>query len=110
MSTVFTPLQSRRSFEEAISKSHMRSASGDERFHISVARATSNAAIVEIMRGILRKLAIAWDMDCRLPLDPERDLEMHRRTLAALMSRDPMEIVAVMDDHLRILEHLWEAE
>jgi GntR family transcriptional regulator, transcriptional repressor for pyruvate dehydrogenase complex len=82
----------------------------DERFHIALARATGNEAIVDLMRGILRKLAIAWDSDSRQPLDGEHDLAMHERTLAAIVSRDPAEIEAVMDEHLSILEQWWEVD
>jgi DNA-binding FadR family transcriptional regulator len=87
-----------------------RFAQYDERFHISVARATGNPTIVSIMRGILRKLAIAWEMVHRVPGDAEHDLEIHERTLTALKSRDPTAIATVMDEHLAILERWWERE
>ena len=82
----------------------------DERFHIRLARATGNPTIVEMMRGLLGQLAIAWDMDYRQPTDPERGIAAHERTLKAIMSRDPAEIDAAMDEHLSILERLWEDE
>jgi DNA-binding FadR family transcriptional regulator len=82
----------------------------DERFHLLIARATGNPTLVDVMRGLLRKLAIAWDMDYRVLNEPERGIEMHERTLAALVSRDPDEIDRVMDEHLAILEQQWEEE
>jgi DNA-binding FadR family transcriptional regulator len=82
----------------------------DERFHLTMARATRNATLVEMVRDLQRKLPIASDMDYRLEHDPERGIEMHERTLEALMSRDPDRIARVMDEHLGLLERLWEEE
>jgi GntR family transcriptional regulator, transcriptional repressor for pyruvate dehydrogenase complex len=78
----------------------------DERFHIALARATRNPAVVEIMRHLLRRLAIAWDMEA----DVEMGTDMHERTLDALINKDPEIIDTVMDEHLSILEQLWEGE
>lgn len=78
----------------------------DERFHIALARATRNPAIVQIMRDLLRKLAIAWDMEH----DVDLGTDMHERTIEALISKDRETIAAVMDQHLSILERLWEGE
>jgi GntR family transcriptional regulator, transcriptional repressor for pyruvate dehydrogenase complex len=82
----------------------------EERFHLSMARATGNATIVEMIRDLLRRLPIASDMDYRQPDDPQRGIEMHERTIAAVMSRDPDRIAEAMDEHLGLLEHLWEQE
>jgi DNA-binding FadR family transcriptional regulator len=76
----------------------------DERFHIAMARATHNTTIVSVMRGILRQLAIAWDLDREL----EFGVNMHVRTIHALASNDVAVIDSVMDDHLSILERQWE--
>jgi GntR family transcriptional repressor for pyruvate dehydrogenase complex len=78
----------------------------DERFHIALARATRNPAVVSVMRDLLRKLAIAWDMEH----DVDLGTEMHERTIEALMTKDPEAIDAVMNEHLSILEDLWEGE
>jgi GntR family transcriptional regulator, transcriptional repressor for pyruvate dehydrogenase complex len=78
----------------------------DERFHIALARATRNPAVVQIMRDLLRKLPIAWDMEH----DVDLGTGMHERTIEALISKDPDAIDAVMDEHLSILEQLWEGE
>jgi GntR family transcriptional regulator, transcriptional repressor for pyruvate dehydrogenase complex len=101
----------RRAIEEQRAARNIElSGQWDERFHIQIARATGNPTIAQIMRGLLRKLAIAWDMDYHIEHAPERGVEMHEQTLAALMSRDPVEIDEVMDRHLSILEVLWEDE
>jgi GntR family transcriptional repressor for pyruvate dehydrogenase complex len=78
----------------------------DERFHIALARATGNPVVVQMMRDLLRKLAIAWDMEH----DVTMGVEMHERTLRALLTRDPATIDHIMDEHLSILERLWEDE
>jgi DNA-binding FadR family transcriptional regulator len=78
----------------------------DERFHIALARATQNPAVVQIMRDLLRKLAIAWDMEH----DVDLGTDMHARTIEALITKDPEAIDAAMDEHLSILERLWEGE
>jgi GntR family transcriptional regulator, transcriptional repressor for pyruvate dehydrogenase complex len=80
----------------------------DERFHLAIAQATKNPEIVELMRVLLRKLTIAWDMDYRQPLDPTRGIRAHEVTLAAILSGDYDAIEDAMDDHLSILERLWE--
>jgi GntR family transcriptional regulator, transcriptional repressor for pyruvate dehydrogenase complex len=82
----------------------------DEQFHSAIASATGNPVIVEVMRGFLRRVAIARDMDQRRPLDPEGDLRMHEWTLEALMSRRPEQIAEIMDKHLSILEEEWADE
>jgi GntR family transcriptional regulator, transcriptional repressor for pyruvate dehydrogenase complex len=82
----------------------------DERFHLYIARATGNPTVVELMQTLLRKLAIAWDIGKRLPHDDEAGIAMHEHTLQALMSRDPQAIDTAMDEHLGLLEHLWEHE
>jgi DNA-binding FadR family transcriptional regulator len=82
----------------------------DERFHLLIARATGNPTLIEVMRGLLRKLAIAWDMDYRVLNEPERGIEIHEKTLSALRSGDPTQIDPVMDEHLSILEQQWQDE
>jgi hypothetical protein len=62
------------------------------------------------MRGLLRTLAIAWDMDYRVKDEPQRGIDVHEKTLCALMSRDPIQIDIAMDEHLSILERQWEGE
>ena len=82
----------------------------DERFHIAMARASGNPTLVTVMRGLLGRLAIAFDMDNRWPLDPERGLALHERTLLALRTRDAAMIESAMDEHLSLLERYWEVE
>jgi GntR family transcriptional repressor for pyruvate dehydrogenase complex len=79
----------------------------DLRFHLALARATSNAALVELMTLVLERLELARDTAARDPQDPEHALGVHERTLEAIRSRDPDRIEAAMDEHLGLLEGLW---
>lgn len=87
---------------------HDRFNQAADRFHIVMAQATGNSTVVAIMRGLLGRLAIAFDLEHRLPLDEERALRVHERTLNALMRRDPSLIDEAMDEHLALLERFWE--
>jgi GntR family transcriptional regulator, transcriptional repressor for pyruvate dehydrogenase complex len=80
----------------------------DELFHLAMAEATHNAEIVNLMRTLLDKLVIAWDMDYRREPDPTRGVKAHEDTLRAIVGGDHEEIERVMDAHLSILEHQWE--
>lgn len=89
---------------------HQRFLALDTRFHVGIARATGNATVVEMMKGLLEKIEIARDMAARGASDSESAIDIHVRTLAALRARRPAEIDAVMDEHMRYLEERWQAE
>ncbi len=82
----------------------------DERFHLAMARATGNSMLVEIVRTIFRRIAIARDMTPRAAGDKALEIEIHERTLRALETRDPAKIEAAMDEHMSYLETVWERE
>lgn len=82
----------------------------DTRFHLAVARATRNQVVVELTRALLRHVEIVRDMALRAPVEPERVVELHERTLQAIRSGDPTAIEAAMDHHLAHLEGIWERE
>jgi GntR family transcriptional regulator, transcriptional repressor for pyruvate dehydrogenase complex len=90
---------------------HLRSLQMDLRFHLQMARATRNETIVALMRTVLRQLEIARDMALH-DANGESDLAIaiHERTLAALRRRDAHAIALAMDEHMRFLERVWEAE
>jgi GntR family transcriptional repressor for pyruvate dehydrogenase complex len=79
----------------------------DLRFHLTLARATGNATLVELMTLLLDRLEVARDAAARDARDPEHALGVHERTLEAIRSRDPAQIEAAMDEHLSLLEGLW---
>jgi GntR family transcriptional regulator, transcriptional repressor for pyruvate dehydrogenase complex len=82
----------------------------DVRFHLAIARATHNETVITMMRPLLRQLEIARRRMLQGDEDAELTLEIHERTLAAIVSGDPATIEQVMDEHLSWLEERWEKE
>jgi GntR family transcriptional repressor for pyruvate dehydrogenase complex len=82
----------------------------DTRFHIAIARATRNTTVISLTRQLFRRVEIARDMAIRIPQEPERAIELHERTLAAIKTGDPQLIDDAMDEHLGFLERIWEEE
>lgn len=82
----------------------------DQRFHLAMARATGNQTLIELMRRLLRQLASVRQLAMTGPHDPEWAVNIHERTLEALVAGDPARIDAVMDEHLAYLERTWEEE
>jgi DNA-binding FadR family transcriptional regulator len=81
----------------------------DAAFHLALARATHNATVVALMQTLFQRLDIAKRFAIE-PGEAQRAIEIHERTLAALMGRDPDAIDLVMHEHLAILERAWEHE
>jgi DNA-binding FadR family transcriptional regulator len=85
----------------------------DRRFHIAIAEATGNAAILAAVTDF-------WDMRFRSPLaqqvlakagslGTENRIEEHGRILAALEARSPVDARNAMRDHLgRLINHLLD--
>ena len=82
----------------------------DLRFHLRIARATQNPTLVEMMRYLLEQLEIARDMALREELEPDHAIQIHERTLEAILSGDPEAVDVAMDEHLSFLEEIWEQE
>jgi GntR family transcriptional repressor for pyruvate dehydrogenase complex len=83
----------------------------EAQFHIAMARTTRNDVIVGIVEQITTGLEPARDMILRssgVTLDSA--IDMHERTLRAIMSRDQGAVVEVMDEHLEDLERMWTEE
>lgn len=86
----------------------------DRRFHVAIARATRNTAIMAVIENL-------WDMRyksplCRHMLERARSVGVqpgiseHRRVLAALKKHDPKAARAAMRDHLgRVIDGLLVA-
>jgi GntR family transcriptional regulator, transcriptional repressor for pyruvate dehydrogenase complex len=81
----------------------------DAPFHLALARATHNATVVALMHTLFERLEVAKRFAIE-PGEAERAIDIHERTLAALMSRNLDSIERVMDAHLSILERAWERE
>lgn len=82
----------------------------DERFHLTMARATGNPMFVELVRTIFRRIAVARDMTPRAASDRALEIDIHERTLRALESRELALIEPAMDEHMSYLETVWERE
>jgi DNA-binding FadR family transcriptional regulator len=82
----------------------------DLRFHLAMARATHNETVVSLVRPLLRQLEIARRRMLQTEGDAQRTLDIHVRTLAAIVSGDPVEVERVMDEHLSWLEDRWQEE
>ena len=81
----------------------------DAPFHLALARATHNATVVALMQTLFQRLEVAKRFAIE-PGEAERAIDIHERTLAAVMSRDLEAIERVMDEHLAILERAWARE
>ncbi|WP_116090331.1 FadR/GntR family transcriptional regulator [Sphingomonas crusticola] len=87
----------------------------DRRFHIAIAEATRNSAIIAVVTDF-------WDMRFRSPLARQvlvkagslgtrERLEEHGRILRALEARDPAEARLAMRGHLsRVIDHLLHVD
>jgi GntR family transcriptional repressor for pyruvate dehydrogenase complex len=82
----------------------------DRRFHLGIARASRNTTAVLLMESLFTRLEIAFDMAMHVPALPDWCVDLHERTLAAIASRDPEEVDAIMDEHLGLTEDVWKHE
>jgi GntR family transcriptional regulator, transcriptional repressor for pyruvate dehydrogenase complex len=82
----------------------------DKRFHLQLARASHNPMLLDLLRTILRRSAVARDMTPRAPGDAELERAIHERTVEAIASRDPQRIEQAMDEHMSYLEDIWDQE
>jgi GntR family transcriptional repressor for pyruvate dehydrogenase complex len=82
----------------------------DIRFHLAIARATKNGAVVGLMRSLLGGLWIVRQTAMRTLGDYDEAIDIHVRTLKAIMSGDPEVVEVAMDEHLSFLEKHWEEE
>lgn len=82
----------------------------DSRFHLLMARASQNETVSELARLLRHRLDFALTLIRSMTMDPEHMIDMHTRTLRAIMGGDVAQIEAAMDDHLSGLERAWERE
>lgn len=80
----------------------------DPSFHLAIARATHNPTVVALMQGMLHRLELTRDVPVE-PGEAERTIDVHTRTLAAIVTRDPAAIDVAMDEHLAMMENSWRA-
>jgi len=82
----------------------------ESRFHLTLARTSRNAILYETMRHLFGRVMIAGDIAFQTGTRAEIPLDIHERTIEAVMTRDPETIDVIMDEHLRFLEDSWEAQ
>jgi GntR family transcriptional regulator, transcriptional repressor for pyruvate dehydrogenase complex len=85
-----------------------RAVQGEGRFHRVLWRLAGNPPLEHAMREVYLRLEPALDMAMRTPDDTRSSLEVHERTLAALRSGDEGAVAAAMDEHLALLEQIYE--
>ena len=93
--------------QDALRHDRVRFNEVDARFHMLMARATHNPSVETMSRDLQRDLRISRDMSMRESFEPDQSLDVHKRTLAAIVRGDEAEIDAVMDEHLGLLETLF---
>jgi DNA-binding FadR family transcriptional regulator len=76
----------------------------DAMFHRALVRACRNETIQAAMRGVARGLAPIRDAYSGGVAYDRQTLDVHRRQLAAMRSRDETELDVVLDEHFRMLE------
>lgn len=99
---------------ERENQAHVSGEHADREFHLTIARATRNSAVVDVVESL-------WDARYRSPLckhmlDRARSvgvqprIDEHQEILAALRARDPYAARAAMRDHLgRVIDGLLVA-
>lgn len=84
----------------------------DERFQLTLARASRNHVLINSVQNILRQIRIARDFALReeQAMTSEWALSSLTRIYDAVKSGDPAAISREMDEHLSYLEQIWQAE
>jgi DNA-binding FadR family transcriptional regulator len=72
-------------------------------------QAAGNETLESAMKLIFRQLEVAFDMTLRTSDDTEHSIEIHERTLHALMNGDAEDIAVAMDEHMVYLETICES-
>ena len=85
-----------------------RAVQAEGHFHRVLWRLAGNPPLEQAMRTVYLRLEPALDMAMRTPDDTHASLEVHERTLAALRSGDEREVASAMDEHLGLLEQIYE--
>ena len=105
----FAELQGVVDLQREVAADPQRVRNLDAPFHLALARATHNATVVALMQTLFQRLEVAKRFAIE-PGEAERAIDIHERTLAALVTRDLDAIERVMDEHLAILERAWARE
>lgn len=100
----FTSMQ--ESIDRMISSTHDRITAlhYDHFFHYAMARAAKSALLAYYHHQVLKGITVAMHDFMLYDEDPAVVVELHQRTLDAIMARDEARIAKVMDEHLAHLE------
>jgi DNA-binding FadR family transcriptional regulator len=81
----------------------------DAQFHLMIAEAAHNRTVMLMMHALYERLELTRHPTIQ-PDEGAHTLDVHERTLSALMSRDPEAVERMMDEHLSVMEDAWERE
>lgn len=78
------------------------------RFHRRLWRLADNRPLELAIQSVFGRLDVVLDVAMRTSADVEASLAVHRLTLQAIRSGDRERVLAAMDEHLELLESLYE--
>jgi DNA-binding FadR family transcriptional regulator len=76
----------------------------DHLFHYAMSRAARSDLLAYYQHQTLKQLVVVWPEYFFEIEDTDTVIDLHRRTLAALISRNESKINRVMDEHLAVIE------
>jgi GntR family transcriptional regulator, transcriptional repressor for pyruvate dehydrogenase complex len=94
--------------QRAHGEDRARAVQAEGRFHRILWRLAANPPLEEAMRTVYLRLEPVLDMAMRTPDDVRASLAVHEHTLAALRGGDDTRIAAAMDEHLALLERIYQ--
>jgi DNA-binding FadR family transcriptional regulator len=77
-------------------------------FHRLLWQAAGNRTLEDMLRRLFDQLEATFDMAMRTEADHNRAVEIHERTLAAVMRGDPEAVEIAMNEHMGYLEQIAE--
>ncbi len=85
-----------------------RAVLAEGQFHRTLWRLAANAPLEGAMRAVYLRLEPVLDMAMRTPEDTKASLTVHEMTLKALRSGDDAQVGEAMDEHLGLMERIYE--
>lgn len=77
----------------------------DHLFHYAMGRAARSDLLAYYQHQILKQLVVVWPEYFFEQEDPDTVIDLHRRTLAALIRRNERGVDRIMDEHLAVIEN-----
>ena len=85
----------------------MKASQAEQLFHRLMWKAGRNSALERMMSGLYTEFGPVFDLMLRTHSDYEAGIRLHRQTLAALRRGDPVQVEAVMIEHLGHFEQIF---